>query len=139
VRAHLDRPVAGIGHFDYRLRRADIELDKAIGGNDFAWDHGWSPSADRAWAPAQPSALSTRTVEAGLLASLLAGRIGRGTRVPPQLGHVPFSFRWLQSAQYVHSKLQIMASSAAGGRSLPQHSQLGRNSSMEATGSVRGR
>jgi hypothetical protein len=35
-----------------------------------------------------------------------------------------------QSRQNVHSKVQIMASVASGGRSLSQHSQDGRNASM---------
>jgi hypothetical protein len=35
-----------------------------------------------------------------------------------------------QSRQNVHSNVQIIASAASGGRSLSQHSQLGRSSSM---------
>jgi hypothetical protein len=35
-----------------------------------------------------------------------------------------------QSQQNVHSNVQIIASVAEGGKSLLQHSQLGRNSSM---------
>ena len=38
--------------------------------------------------------------------------------------------RSAQSAQNVHSNEQIRASAAAGGRSLSQHSQPGRNASM---------
>ena len=33
----------------------------------------------------------TRSVEAGLLASKEAGRIGLGVKFPPQLGQTPFS------------------------------------------------
>ena len=39
VRADLDRAIAGIGHFDGDLGSADIELDSAGLGNDFAWNH----------------------------------------------------------------------------------------------------
>jgi hypothetical protein len=71
-----------------------------------------------------------RLVEAGLFASLLAGRCGRGTKSPPQFGQIPPSKASTQSAQNVHSKVQIMASSDSGGKSLLQHSQFGRNSSI---------
>jgi hypothetical protein len=81
-------------------------------------------------APAQPAGLKTRSVEAGYLASLLAGRRGRTTNSPPQLGQIPWSLVVAQSLQNVHSKLQIVASVEPGGRSLLQHSQLGRSSSM---------
>ena len=44
-------------------------------------------------------------------------------------GVAPLAFSIsLQSLQKVHSKLQIMASVAVGGRSLLQHSLLGQNS-----------
>jgi hypothetical protein len=58
------------------------------------------------------------------------GRIGRGTRSPPQLGQSPPSRRSTHSRQNVHSNEQIIASVAAGGKSLSQHSQFGRNSSI---------
>jgi hypothetical protein len=62
--------------------------------------------------------------------SIDAGRIGRGTKVPPQFGQrLPSRFS-TQSLQNVHSKEQIMASSASGGNFLSQHSQLGRSSSI---------
>src|SRR5882757_8790923 len=66
----------------------------------------------------QPSGLRMRRVEAGLSLSFAAGRTGRGAKFPPQ------------SRQNVHSNVHIIASVADGGRSLSQHSQLGRNSSM---------
>jgi hypothetical protein len=90
-----------------------------------------SPSAFQAasWR-AQPSGLKTRRVDGGYCASFAAGRIGRGERLPPQLGHTPSSTRSAQPAQKVHSNVQIIASLASGGRSLPQHSQFGRSSSM---------
>jgi hypothetical protein len=69
-------------------------------------------------------------VEAGLFASLLAGLRGRATSSPPQLGHIPFSLSSAQGTQNVHSNEQILAS-AAGGRSVLQHSQLGLSSSIE--------
>jgi hypothetical protein len=60
----------------------------------------------------------------------VAGRIGRRTSSPSQLGHLPEKTRSAQSAQKVHSKVQIIASVEAGGRLLSQHSQLGRRSSI---------
>jgi len=56
--------------------------------------------------------------------------MGRATRLPPQFGHRPPSVVSAQPRQKVHSKLQIIASVDAGGRSLSQHSQLGRSSSI---------
>jgi hypothetical protein len=58
-----------------------------------------------------------------------AGRIGRGANPPPQFGQTSNSFVATHSAQNVHSKVQIRASGAAGGRSLSQYSQFGRSSS----------
>src|SRR5690606_3092541 len=78
----------------------------------------------------QPSGLKMRLVLAGYFASIAAGRIGRGTRLPPQFGQVPLRGPSAQLRQKVHSKLQIMASRESGGRSRSQHSQLGRSSSM---------
>jgi hypothetical protein len=72
--------------------------------------------------------LITRVVEAGYWASFSDGRTGRETNSPPQFGQRPSNVVALQSLQKVHSKLQIMASAAVGGRSLLQHSQLGRSS-----------
>jgi hypothetical protein len=43
---------------------------------------------------------------------------------------MPEKIRAAQSAQKVHSKVQIMASPEAGGRFLSQHSQLGRRLSI---------
>ena len=71
-----------------------------------------------------------RSVEAGYLASLLAGRRGRATNSPPQLGHLPLSTVSAQDAQNVHSNEQMRASVDSGGKSLPQHSQMGRSWSM---------
>ncbi len=79
--------------------------------------------------PAQPCGLKIRAVDAGYAASFDAGLTGRGVRLPPQLGQQPPSCSE-QSRQNVHSKVQIIASVADGSRSLPQHSQLGRNSSI---------
>lgn len=51
----------------------------------------------------------TRVVEAGRFASdrpgrhSVAGRIGRGAKAPPQLGHTSWSSCSTQSAQNVHS------------------------------------
>ena len=71
-----------------------------------------------------------RVVAGGLLASLLNGRRGRPTSSPPQLGHLPPSTPSAQLMQNVHSNEQIRASLESGGRSLSQHSQLGRSSSI---------
>ena len=57
-----------------------------------------------------------------------AGRIGRGAKPPPQFGHTLESFVSTQSAQNVHSYVQIRASVDSGGRSASQYSQLGRSS-----------
>ena len=78
----------------------------------------------------QPSGLNTRTVDGGLLTSFDGGRIGRATKFPPQFGQRPPSRLSTQSRQKVHSNEQIIASVADGGKSLLQHSQLGRSSSI---------
>jgi hypothetical protein len=70
-----------------------------------------------------------RCVDAGLFANVAAGRTGRRTNSPPQLGHWPFNTFSAQRTHQVHSNEQIMAF-ASGGRSTSQHSQLGRSSSM---------
>jgi hypothetical protein len=75
----------------------------------------------------QPCGLNTRSVDAGLFTSLAAGRTGRRTSSPPQLGQWPCRWVSAQSAQKVHSNEQMRASCAAGGRSRLQHSQLGRS------------
>ena len=53
--------------------------------------------------------------------------LGRLTSSPPQFGHLSFNNPVTQSVQKVHSKEQIRASVDSGGKSLSQHSQLGRN------------
>jgi hypothetical protein len=73
-----------------------------------------------------------RRLDGGFLWSFPAGRIGRGAKFPPQLGQTPPSLVSTQSRQNVHSNVQIIASLADGGKSLSQHSQLGRNSSMSS-------
>jgi hypothetical protein len=76
----------------------------------------------------------TRFVEAGRLASerpdrhSFAGRIGRGVKPPPQFGQTLQSLRSTQSAQNVHSYVQIRANVEAAGKSMSQYSQLGRSS-----------
>jgi hypothetical protein len=62
----------------------------------------------------------------------VAGRMGRGVKPPPQFGQTLSSLCSTQSAQNVHSNVQIMASVADGGRSLSQYSQFGRSSSAIA-------
>jgi hypothetical protein len=74
--------------------------------------------------------LKIRCVAAGWRNSRSFGRIGRRTSSPLQLGQCPPSTASAQSRQNVHSNEQIRASSESGGRSRPQHSQLGLNSSI---------
>ncbi|OAP43338.1 hypothetical protein AU381_27510 [Sinorhizobium glycinis] len=83
-----------------------------------------------AFSDAQPCGFSTRSVEAGYFFSIAAGRTGRQTSSPLQFGQIPESFASAQSAQKVHSKVQIIASRLSGGRSRSQHSQFGRRLSM---------
>jgi hypothetical protein len=78
----------------------------------------------------QPSDFQMRRLDGGLFASFAAGRTGRATSSPPQLGQMPRSLSLAQVAQKVHSKLQMRASELCGGRSQLQHSQLGRSSSI---------
>jgi hypothetical protein len=87
-------------------------------------------SADKAQAASQPLGFTMRLAEAGDFTSISAARGGRATSGPPQFGHLPFSVCSAQSAQKVHSNEQIRASLPDGSRSLSQHSQLGRISSM---------
>ena len=58
------------------------------------------------------------------------GRIGLETKFPPQFGQIPLRISLEHFEQNVHSKVQIIASSEEGGRSLSQHSQFGLNSSI---------
>lgn len=64
-------------------------------------------------------------MDAGNFRSKATGRIGRGTKFPPQFGHAPPNTVSAHRAQKVHSKVQITASKLSGGRSLSQHSQFG--------------
>jgi hypothetical protein len=50
-----------------------------------------------------PSDFTTRLVEAGFRANIADGRVGRGTRLPPQFGQMPCSRFSAQVAQNVHS------------------------------------
>jgi len=81
----------------------------------------------------QLSAFSTRFIESGARESKWAGRIGRVTRLPVQFGQRPFRTFAAQSAQKVHSNVQMKASLLAGGRLWSQHSQFGRSSSISAS------
>jgi hypothetical protein len=62
----------------------------------------------------------------------VVGRTGRRSKPPPQFGHTLSSTFSTQSAQKVHSKVQIRAEVSAGGRSRLQHSQFGLSSSAIA-------
>jgi hypothetical protein len=72
----------------------------------------------------------TRSVDPGKRASADAGRIGRATRLPEQFGQIPPNRLSVQSAQNVHSNVQMRASVLSGLKSRSQHSQLGRRASM---------
>jgi hypothetical protein len=61
---------------------------------------------------------------------MAAGLIGRAEKLPPQLGQMPPSTPSAHSTQKVHSKVQMRASAASGGKFLSQHSQFGRSSSI---------
>jgi hypothetical protein len=78
----------------------------------------------------QPFSFKTRVVDAGLFFNADTGRIGRGTKLPEQLGQTLFNTVSAQFEQKVHSNVQITASFDSGGKSLSQHSQLGLNSNM---------
>lgn len=80
----------------------------------------------------QPLVLWIRVLDAGYFTNLLAGRCGRDTKSPPQLGQMPPSFESTHLAQNVHSTVQIITSVDCGGKSLLQHSQFGRNSSIKS-------
>jgi hypothetical protein len=86
----------------------------------------------------QPCGLNTLSVAAGYFTSIAGGRIGRTEKLPPQFGQRPFKRVSTQSRQKVHSKVQIIASAASGGRSLSQHSQPGFSTSICASPKLRG-
>ena len=71
-----------------------------------------------------------RVEDAGYFSKWCAGRMGRCTKLPPQLGQVLSKCASAQLAQNVHSNVQMRTSVALGGRSLSQHSQLGFRASM---------
>ena len=60
----------------------------------------------------------------------LDGRIGRGTKPPPQFGQTFPNIVSTHVAQNVHSYVQMRASGEAGGNALLQCSQVGLSSSM---------
>jgi hypothetical protein len=74
--------------------------------------------------------LYTLSFDAGYMANMGAGRLGRATNSPPQFGHNPFNALSAQLAQKVHSNEQMRASLESGASGLSQHSQVGRSCSM---------
>jgi hypothetical protein len=80
-----------------------------------------------------PSGLNVRSVIGGYFTSIAAGRIGRAEKLPAQFGQRPLSRVSTQSRQNVHSNVQIIASTASGGKSLSQHSQPGFSKNMCAS------
>ncbi len=79
----------------------------------------------------QPFGFTTRVVDAGCFLRCAAGRMGRSEKLPPQLGHTPFNTPSTHALQKVHSNVQIMALADSGGKSVSQHSQFGRSSSIK--------
>jgi hypothetical protein len=71
-----------------------------------------------------------RSAIGGYFTTIAAGLIGRGEKLPPQFGQTPCRRVSTQSRQKVHSKVQIIASAASGGKSLSQHSHPGFSTSM---------
>jgi len=69
-------------------------------------------------------------VAAGNASNSATGLIGRLTSSPLQFGQAPAKWVCAHGAQKVHSKLQIIASWEAGGKSRSQHSQFGLISNM---------
>jgi hypothetical protein len=61
---------------------------------------------------------------------LPAGRNGRGTSPPPQLGQTPRKTSVAQPSQNVHSNEQIIAPPESADKSLSQHSHPGRISNI---------
>lgn len=59
--------------------------------------------------------------------------MGRGAKLPPQLGQAFLKWRSAQSAQNVHSKLHIIAWEDEGSKSRLQHSQFGFNNNIHQT------
>jgi hypothetical protein len=53
-------------------------------------------------------------LDAGYFVSIAAGRIGRLTKLPPQFGQTPPNTFAAQSAQNVHSNVQMRASRLSG-------------------------
>lgn len=78
--------------------------------------------------PAQRSGFKTRLVLAGCLVKSSAGRTGRRTSSPPQLGQTKLRRVWQHCRQNVHSNVHTYASSDSGGRSRSQHSHPGLSS-----------
>ena len=78
----------------------------------------------------QPCGFNTRVVDAGYFNNASAGRIGLGTKFPPQFGHWFCNLFSAQFKQNVHSKVQITACLLFGGKSTSQHSQFGLNSNI---------
>ena len=72
-----------------------------------------------------PPSLRMRVVDAGLFLSAVTGRIGRGAKLPEQLGQIWLSTFSAHSTQNVHSNVQIIASLESKGKSLLQCSQVG--------------
>jgi hypothetical protein len=104
-----------------------MEWFGVIGGKALEFCSGIRILNDYAACLPQPSGLKIRSVEAGYFTNFSAGRRGRATSSPPQLGHRPSSTPYAHERQNVHSNEQIRASDDSGGRSTLQHSQLGRS------------
>jgi len=69
--------------------------------------------------------LKIRSRDGGNFCSFAAGRIGRRSNSPLQLGQRLLRMPSAHVRQNVHSNEQIKASRDSGGKSMLQHSQLG--------------
>lgn len=70
--------------------------------------------------------LCTTIVEAGYFFNNALGLMDLSVKLPPQLGQTFFKTSVAQVLQYVHSKVQIMASFELWGNLVLQFSQVGR-------------
>ena len=116
------------------LLALDIDIDRPLraGGPYVLHRTNGAPANPISGTRPASARFTFRTVLAGNCASFAAGRMGRRTSSPPQLGQRPARTPSAQPAQKVHSNEQIRAARLSGGRSAAQHSQQGRSSSMAA-------
>ena len=76
--------------------------------------------------------LMTCFPDGGYLSSSAEGRIGRGSKLPPQFGQTPVNSVSTQLRQKVHTNVQIIGSCESEGKSRSQCSQFGRSFSIQS-------